>query len=360
MAPEKQKPPFTPAEIRQRIARFPRVRLASLPTPLQECPNLTKALRQTLGRPESVPRLFIKRDDLTGLAFGGNKTRNLEFRMAEAQSLGADVMVAGLEAQSNSARQTTAAANMLGMKTILLLIPAPGARSWQGNVLVDRLLGAEVRWLKKGENMDQALRAIAEEQRQAGHTPYVMNHASFFAVASCLAYVLSTLEIHEQLAAYGAQADAIYLSSASKGQAGVVLGALSLGGRSRVVGISARPGGDRHGATARIVNETAGLLDWDVTVTPADIINEDQYAGPGYGVPTEAAREAIMQLARTDGVLTDPVYTGKALVGLLDHVRQGRYTQDQSVVFIHTGGLPALFAYADDLMADAREVDGKR
>jgi D-cysteine desulfhydrase/L-cysteate sulfo-lyase len=359
MAPEKQKPPFTPEQIRQCVARFPRVRLASLPTPLQGCPNLTKALRQSLGRADIVPRLFIKRDDLTGLAFGGNKTRNLEFRMAEALNLGADVMVAGLEAQSNSARQTTAAANMLGMKTILLLIPAPGMRSWQGNVLVNRLLGAEVRWLKEGENMDQALRAIAAEQREAGHTPYVMNHASFFAVASCLAYVLSTLEIHEQLEAHGAQADAIYLSSASKGQAGVVLGALALGGRSRVVGISARPGGDRHGATARIVNETAGLLGWDVSVTPADIINEDRYTGPGYGVPTESAREAIMLLARTDSVLTDPVYTGKALAGLLDHIRQGRYTQDQSVVFIHTGGLPALFAYADDLMSGTSEVGGK-
>jgi D-cysteine desulfhydrase/L-cysteate sulfo-lyase len=360
MAIEKRIPPFTPEEIRQSIARFPRVRLANLPTPLHDCPNLTKALRQASGRPGDVPRIFIKRDDLTGLAFGGNKTRNLEFRMAEAQSLGADMMIAGLEAQSNSARQTTAAANMLGMKTILLLVPAPGLRSWQGNVLVDHLLGAEVRWLKEGENMDKALEAIAQEQRRAGHTPYVMNHAPFFAVASCLAYVLSTLEIFEQLAAYGVKATAIYLSSASKGQAGVVLGVLALGERCHVLGISARPGADRHGATARIVNETAALLGWDVAVTPADIVNEDQYAGPGYGVPTESAREAITLLARTDGVLTDPVYTGKALAALLEHVRGGRYTQDQNVVFIHTGGLPALFAYADDLLSDASGTEGRR
>ncbi len=339
--------PMSPAEIRHAIDQVPRVRLACLPTPLQETPRLAKALAQFLGSPQRVPRLFMKRDDLTGLAFGGNKTRNLEFRLAEAQGQGADVVIAGLEAQSNSARQTTAAANLLGMKTILLLSPEEGIRAYQGNVLVDRILGAEIRWLGHGEKMDDALRAAALEQTRAGHRPYVMNHARFFAVASCLAYVLSTLEISEQLAEYGAKPDAIYLSSAGKGQSGAVLAGLALGAHFITCGISARTGATRHQDAARAANETAALLGWNIQVKPEEIRNEDQYSPPGYGAPSESGQAAIDLLARTEGILLDPVYTGKAMAGLLDHIRQGQFSQDQTVVFIHTGGQPALFGYAD-------------
>lgn len=347
MSTERRRPPFTPQEIRRDIDRIPRVSLACLPTPLHECSRLAHALAVSLNLPNGMPRLFIKRDDLTGLAFGGNKTRNLEFRMAEALRLGADVMIAGLEAQSNSARQTTAAANRLGLKTILLLRPADGLRSYQGNVLIDRVLGAEIRWLAEGENMDETLEAIADEQRRAGHVPYVMNHAPFFAIASCLAYVLATLEILEQLAMLGSKPDAIYLSSAGKGQAGVVLAGLALGERFITVGISARGGARRELDAAKTVGETAELLGWDIAISPGDIMNDATYSPPGYGVPSVAGQEAIELLARTEGILLDPVYTSKAMAGLLEHLRQGRFSKEQSVVFIHTGGLPALFAYPD-------------
>jgi 1-aminocyclopropane-1-carboxylate deaminase/D-cysteine desulfhydrase-like pyridoxal-dependent ACC family enzyme len=207
----------TADEIRHRVAKLPRVPLALTPTPMQEAPRLAREL--------GIGRLLIKRDDLTGLAFGGNKTRNLEFRMAEAVEMGTEVFIAGLEAQSNSARQTTAAANILGMQTILVL-RTDRDWQWQGNPLVDRILGADVRWLETNDPavMDQTLRDVAEEQRQLGKRPYVMNHAGAFALGSALAYLLCTLEIVEQTAALGVQPTHLYMTSGNKGHAGLILG----------------------------------------------------------------------------------------------------------------------------------------
>lgn len=175
--------PVTADEIRARVARLPRVPLALLPTPLHELPRLAREL--------GLGRLLVKRDDLTGLAFGGNKVRNLEFRLADAQAQGADTIVAGLEAQSNSARQTTAAANLLGMRTLLLL-RTERDWGWQGNLLVDRVLGAEVRLLEgiDGAALDRALLEAADELLSQGRRPYVMNHAPAFALGSALAYTL--------------------------------------------------------------------------------------------------------------------------------------------------------------------------
>ncbi|MCL5076216.1 MAG: D-cysteine desulfhydrase family protein [Chloroflexi bacterium] len=341
---QKLRPPLSLEQIRSTISRLPRVRLADLPTPLHYCPRLSQAL--------GGPRIFIKRDDLTGLAFGGNKTRNLEFRMAEARELGADVIIAGLEAQSNAARQTTAAANVLGMRTILILRGDRGDWGWQGNLLIDKVLGAEVRLVQVSSwaEMDAVLRSVAEEQRRLGYIPYVMNHAKMFAVASALAYVLCTLEIEEQLQQMGAAVDHIYLSSSSKGQAGVVLAKEALKASFQVVGISPRNGTDRCAMTAMIANQAAEMLGWDLVISPADVVNYSDYVGPGYGLPTPGCLEAIRLMARSEGILLDPVYTGKAMAGLIDHIRQGRLRPSETVVFIHTGGTPALFAYKDWLL----------
>jgi len=336
--------PIPIAEIRDRIARVPRVPLALIPTPLQELPRLAKEL--------GIGRLFVKRDDLTGLAFGGNKTRNLEFRMAEAVAQEADVMIAGLEAQSNSARQTTAAANILGMKTILVLHKDRDWH-WEGNLLVDRVLGAEVRFVESDDpaEMDRALRETAAEQRGRGHRPYVMNHAGAFALGSALAYLLCTLEIVEQTAAADIEPTHLYMTSGNKGHAGLILGRKLLGKEFRPVAISQRRGSDRlSGAIAGVI-DAGRALGWEIPVTEDDVESYDEYVGTAYGIPSAAGVEAIKLAARTEGLLLDPVYTGKAMAGLIDHARTGRLGRDSAVVFIHTGGLPALFAFPDEVLA---------
>jgi len=337
--------PFSPAEIRTAIARVPRVQLAALPTPLQELPRL--------GLELGIGALYVKRDDLTGLGLGGNKVRNLEFRMAEAVALGADVMIAGLEAQSNSARQTTASANVLGMKTILVL-RTDRDWEWQGNLLIDRLLGAEVRFVETDDpaEMDRVLRVVAEEQRQLGRRPYVMNHAGAFAVGSALAYVLCTLEIVEQLGAVGKTPTHFYMASGNKGHAGLVLGRKLLGLDIRTIAISQRHGDDRVSGAVRGALDALEALGLDVPVTEDDVESYDEYVGTGYGRPSIGSIQAIKLAARLEGLILDPVYTGKSMAGLIDHARQGLLGTDDVVVFVHTGGLPALFAFKDELLRD--------
>jgi 1-aminocyclopropane-1-carboxylate deaminase/D-cysteine desulfhydrase-like pyridoxal-dependent ACC family enzyme len=336
--------PVSIAEIRARVARVPRIPLALTPTPLEEAPRLAAAL--------GIGRLFIKRDDLTGLAFGGNKTRNLEFRMAEAVAQQTEVFIAGLEAQSNSARQTTAAANRLGMQTILIL-HADRDWQWQGNLLVDRLLGAEVRFVAgDAAEMDRVLRATADEVRAQGRRPYVMNHAGAFALGSALAYLLCTLEIVEQMAALGLEPTDLYMTSGNKGHAGLIAGQKLLGKRFRAVAISQRYGTDRVPgaiAGARAALETLGFDPADLTLEDAE--SYDEYVGERYGAPSEAGLAAMRLAARTEGLLLDPVYTGKAMAGLIDQAARGVVGPHSTVVFIHTGGLPAMFAFTDEIVA---------
>ena len=336
--------PATIEEIRERVARLPRVPLAITPTPLQELPRLANAL--------GIGRLLVKRDDLTGLAFGGNKTRNLEFRMADAVAQGTDVFIAGLEAQSNSARQTTAAANILGMRTILVL-RTDRDWDWQGNLLVDRLLGADVRLVETDDNqeIDRVLHQVADEQRRLGRRPYVMNHAGAFAIGSALAYLLCTLEIVEETATLGLTPTYLYMTSGNKGHAGLILGKKLLGASFRTVAISQRRGEDRVPGALSGARDAARQLGWDVELGEDDVESYDDYVGEGYGRPSAAAIEAIRLAARTEGLILDPVYTGKAMAGLIDHARAGRLGPDDVVVFIHTGGTPALFAFKDELLA---------
>lgn len=337
--------PLSPADIRSAIASVPRVSLAALPTPLQELPRLAREL--------GIGSLYVKRDDLTGLAFGGNKVRNLEFRMAEAVAQSANVIIAGLEAQSNSARQTTAAANILGMRSILVL-HTDRDWSWQGNLLIDRILGADVRFVESDDpaEMDRVLRAVAEEQRQLGKRPYVMNHAGAFAVGSALAYVLSTLEIVEQLEVVSKVPTHLYMASGNKGHAGLVLGAKLLGLNYRTIAISQRRGDDRVSGALKGARDAMEWLGVDLPISETDVETYDDYVGDGYGLPSTGSIEAIKLAARLEGLILDPVYTGKSMAGLIDHARRGLLGPDDTVVFIHTGGLPALFACKDELLRD--------
>ena len=350
-AAERVAVPLSAEQIRARYVemKVPRVRLALLPTPLQEAPRLAREL--------GLGRLLIKRDDLTGLAFGGNKARNLEFRLAEAVQQGADVVIAGLEAQSNSARMTTAAANVLGMRTILIL-RSDRDWGWQGNLLVDRLLGAEVRFIQTEDRatasvqMDRVLRETAEEVRRGGGRPYVMNHAGAFAVGSALAYVLSSLEIVEQVSSVtgGAEPTHVYMCSGNKGHAGLILGRKLLGCSFRTIAISQHYADDRISGALAAAREALGLLGWELELSEQDVESYDDYVETAYGEASPRGLEAMQLAARLEGLMLDPVYTAKAMAGLIDHARRGLIGSDSTVVFVHTGGLPAMFAFKDEIL----------
>lgn len=322
--------------IRERIARVPRVKLALTPTPLHEAPNLTRAL--------GGPRIFIKRDDLTGIAFGGNKLRNLEFRLARTKSENPDTVIVGLDLQSNSARQTIGACNVLGWKTILVL-EGNKPDVVQGNLLVDYLLGAEVVFAPTRQAQRDALDEHARRVREGGGRPHILNDNPMFDVASALAYLETTLEMLEQLSAANVQTNALYMSSSGKGQAGLVLGKRLTNAGHAVEGVTATDEFHIPSRTAAIANETLEVLGLDMRVTEEEIHNDMRFVGSGYGIPTEACVEAVKLFARTEGVILDPIYTGKAAAGMIAHIKEGRYGKGDTVVFVHTGGTPAIFTW---------------
>jgi 1-aminocyclopropane-1-carboxylate deaminase/D-cysteine desulfhydrase-like pyridoxal-dependent ACC family enzyme len=323
-------------EIRDRIARIPRVRLALTPTPTEEAPNLTRVL--------GGPRILIKRDDLTGVAFGGNKLRNLEFRLARTMAEQPDTVVVGLDIQSNSARQTIGACNKLGLKTILVL-EGEKPDIVQGNLLVDYLLGAEVVFAPTREAQRAALDEHAARVREAGGRPHILNDNPMFDVASALAYLETTLELLEQLERANVRPRAFYMSSSGKGQAGLVLGRRLTNADITVHGVTATDEFHVPSRTAGIANATLEGLGLDLRISEDEIVNDAGFVGAGYGIPTEAAVEATKLFARTEGVILDPIYTGKAAAGMISHIRAGRYGKDDTVVFVHTGGTPSIFTW---------------
>jgi 1-aminocyclopropane-1-carboxylate deaminase/D-cysteine desulfhydrase-like pyridoxal-dependent ACC family enzyme len=323
-------------DIQSRIAALPRVRLAATPTPLEDAPQLTKRL--------GGPQIFVKRDDLTGVAFGGNKTRNLEFRLARALSEKPDIVIVGLDLQSNSARQTVGCCNKLGLKTILILEGA-APEPIQGNLLVDFLLGADIRFAATREDQRRLMDEAAAEVRAKGLVPHILNDNPVFEVASAVAYIECTIECLEQLATRGVAPTAIYMSSAGKGQAGLVLAQKFLGGQYKVYCCSATREYDVGSRTVGIANRAAQQLGLEMRVEPADVVNYDDYVGERYGAPTAAGIEAVRMFAQTEGLILDPVYTGKCAAGMIEHIRQGRFTANDAVLFIHTGGNPAIFTY---------------
>lgn len=331
-------------QLRAALARFPRVLLAEIPTPLHDCPRLAAAM--------GVKRLFIKRDDLTGLAFGGNKSRKFALTFADALQQGADCIITGAASQSNHARQAAAAAARLGLKAYLVNQYDRRAQiGIQGNWLLDCVLGAEVRLVAPEVDPGEAKCRLAEELRAAGHRPYVIGERA--AVLGAVAYVECAVEVAEQLAAIGARADLLAVASAAGTQAGLALGAKALDTTWRVVGY--RPG---HADSAQLCQSLAGLanaaaewMEWDTRLAPEEIDNRGAFVGEAYGIPTPASLDAIHLTARTEGIFLDPVYTGKAMAGLIAAVQGGEVPADATVVFVHTGGAPALFAYQPELVA---------
>ena len=315
--------------------RRPRVSIAHLPTPLEMLPRLTAHL--------GGPQLWAKRDDQTGLATGGNKTRKLEFLVAEALAQGADTLVTCGAAQSNHARQTAAAAARFGLACTLVLRGEPPPQA-QGNLLLDELLGAEIVWAG-ADDLTARLEETADALRSRGRRPYVVPYGGSNPVGVC-GYVAAMEELLAQAAQAGLSFDHIVLASSSGGtQAGLTVAARALGYRGRILGISVDlPADPLRRRMAELATATADHLGLPLTFAPEDFAVEDGYRGGGYGVISDLEREAIRLLARTEGLLLDPVYTGRAFGGLIDLIRRGVFSPQERVLFWHTGGVAGLFA----------------
>lgn len=326
------------------LKQLARVSLAHLPTPVEELPSLSREL--------GGPRLLVKRDDQTGLATGGNKTRKLEFLIADALAQGADVVVTAGAAQSNHCRQTAAAAARSGLACGLVLGGEP-PQTFTGNLLLDQLLGAQIYWTgphRRGERLQE----IADRLRAAGRRPYLVPYGGSNAIGAT-GYVAAMQELSQQLAARRLTLDRIIIASSSGGtQAGLAVGARATGFDGQIIGVAIDKGeaGDEPYAShlAKLANLTAAHVGLESEFTPNDFIVNQDYLGDGYGVVGELEREAIRLAARLEGLLLDPVYTGRAMGGLMDMVRRGVIGRDETVLFWHTGGTPALFAYADALV----------
>jgi L-cysteate sulfo-lyase len=326
--------------LEQKLARFPRLGLAHLPTPLEPLRRLTAFL--------GGPRLWIKREDATGLGFGGNKLRKLDYVLADAVASGADTIVSGGVVQSNSQRQVAAAAAKLGMECHLavyhgrLQAPTPEYKS-SGNAFLNRLFGAHLHDVAWTGDRNTAIRDLVGALESAGRKPYFVPYGVSNDLGA-IGYATAIVEIAAQAAAQGFTPAAIVHSSGSAGtQAGLVVGASLAMPQTRIVGIDVDAEAERVRTDviryARLATERLGVAfdERDVDVVAG-------HAGPAYGVPHAATIEAIRLAGRLEALPLDPVYSGKGLAGLISLVRDGRW-QHEDVVFIHTGGTPALFAY---------------
>jgi D-cysteine desulfhydrase len=311
---------------------IPRLHFAHLPTPIEPMPRLTEAL--------GGPRLLVKRDDQTGLAFGGNKTRKLEFLIAEAQSQGARTLISAGAIQSNHCRQTAASAARFGFDCILVLSGEPPARA-SANLLLDRLFGAEIVWVTRREDRDVMLRQTFESAQAQGRAPYLVPYGGS-SPTGALGYAFAV----EEFIGQGVDADWFVFASSSGGtQAGLVLGARLFGYPGKVLGISVdEEQRVLQGRVAALASETSERFGPRIHFAADEVLVNADYCAAGYGVLTEAEREAIQLFAKYEGLLLDPVYTGRAAAGMIDLIRKGFFRKDETVLFWHTGGQPALFA----------------
>ncbi|MEX2143762.1 MAG: D-cysteine desulfhydrase family protein [Anaerolineales bacterium] len=316
---------------------LPRVALAQLPTPVQELPRLTKLL--------GGPQIFVKRDDQTGLAFGGNKTRKLETLCAAALAEGADLLVTAGAIQSNHCRQTAAAAAQLGLGCTLVLVGDETDPS--GNLLLDSLFKADIRWARK-EDRDATLQNVYEEAESRGQKPYLIPYGGSNPIGAA-AYAFALKELLYQ----GLRPDWIVLATSSGGtQAGLLVGARLYNYNGRILGISVdEKAAEIRPRIAQLSEQTAKLLGQEIHVKDDEILVNDDYLGQGYAALGLPEIQAIRLFAHNEGLLIDPVYTGRAAAGLISLVRSGFFSKQDNVLFWHTGGTPALFVktYSQEL-----------
>ncbi|SNT30923.1 D-cysteine desulfhydrase [Antarctobacter heliothermus] len=324
------------------LAKFPRVRLAHLPTPLEPMPRLS----ELLGGPE----IWIKRDDCTGLSTGGNKTRKLEFLMAEAMDQGADIVLTQGATQSNHARQTAAAAAKLGLECHILLEDRTGYNHenyrYNGNVLLDVLHGASIEHRGPDLDMNAEMEAVADQMRAKGRKPYTIPGGGSNATGA-LGYVNCALEMLNQFVEMGLKVDHIVHATGSAGtQAGLITGLKAMNAQIPLLGIGVRaPKPKQEENVFNLAVKTAEKLGCPGVVSREDVIANTDYVGPGYGIPAESTLEAIDIFARTEAILLDPVYSAKGAAGLIDLIRKGNFKSHERVVFLHTGGAIGLTGY---------------
>ncbi|PHR84312.1 MAG: D-cysteine desulfhydrase [Colwellia sp.] len=322
---------------------IPRESLGFFPTPLVELTKLSKKL--------NGPRIFMKRDDNTGLALGGNKTRKLEFILADALAQGADTIITAGAAQSNHCRQTAAASASLGLECHLVL-GGMEPDHFDGNLLLDKIFGCSIHWAgknRKGEDIPQ----LVEQLKNEGKKPYVVPYGGSNELGA-LAFVEALRELESQRLSINASFTHIIFASSSGGtHAGLMLGKKILKAPYQIVGVNIDKGEtDKIPFNQYIVslaNSTAKLIGENYQFSNADLILNSDYVGEGYGVIGALENEAISLTAQTEGILLDPVYTGRAMGGVIEMIRSGKLNKTDSVLFWHTGGAPALFAYSDGL-----------
>jgi D-cysteine desulfhydrase family pyridoxal phosphate-dependent enzyme len=315
-----------------RMTNISRINFAHLPTPIETLPRLSEAL--------GGPQLLIKRDDQTGLAFGGNKTRKLEFLVAEARDQGAKTLISGGALQSNHCRQTAAAAARFGFKCILVL-SGDEPEQPSANLFLDKLFGAQIVYVAERKDRDRILQETFDRATKQGRAPYLVPYGGS-SPTGALGYAFAMKELMEQ----NVQADWIVFATSSGGtHAGLLLGQRMFGYKGKVLGISVD---ESEEWLKKHVSELASLasdkLGKHIKVTPDEVLANANYCSAGYGVLTEQEREALRMFANLEGLLLDPVYTGRAAAGMIDLIRNGFFKRAETVLFLHTGGQPALFA----------------
>lgn len=331
-----------------KLKQLDRLGMGVFPTPFEPMPRLQAEL--------GGPKLFVKRDDLTGIALGGNKIRQLNYILVEARKKKADYVITTCGVQSNWSRQTAALAAKMGMKALLVLRTAQfktKPKIYDGNILLDHILGADVKVIdmKISEDPTPILEQEAEKLRKKGHKPFVLGLAASTSPLATAAYAYAFLEMAEQARATGANLDAVFVaSSAGPTQAGLILGAKIMRQSTKVIGVNvgAYPEERMRDVILRSSEGAAKLLETRARVTPDDIIINSDYAGKDYGISTEESVEALKLIARTEALIVDPVYTAKTVACMVGMIRAGEFRADQNVCFVHTGGIPALFPYREE------------
>ena len=324
------------------LARFPRRFLAHLPTPLERLDRLTKEL--------NGPEIWIKRDDCTGMSTGGNKTRKLEFLMAEAELQGAEMIVTQGATQSNHARQTAAFAAKMGMGCHIVLEDRTGSNNANynnnGNVLLDHLHGATTEKRAMGPDFNAVIEEVANEMRADGKKVYTIPGGGSNPTGA-LGYVNCALELLNQVNNSGMKIDHIVTATGSAGtQAGLIVGLKAMNAQIPLLGIGVRaPKAKQEENVYNLACKTAEKLGCPGVVAREDVVANTDYVGEGYGIPTESGLEAIKMFAELEAILLDPVYSAKGAAGFIDLIRKGHFKKGERVVFLHTGGSVALFGY---------------